>query len=112
MINIIVPIIALIIISIVLLRYVYIQNKNNETVELIVIFIYITAFSFISFIIGIIIYDNTIKAIDVYRGNTELIIQGEYKDSIFIPTDTIIKLKELNKQIPKNIHLKLEIDKK
>lgn len=107
--NIIVPIIGLITITIVLLRYIY---QNNTKFELIAICVYIIAFSFISFIIGIVIYKNTIKPIDVYRGNTEMIIQGEYKDSIFIPTDTIIKLKGLNKQTPKNVYLKLEIDKK
>lgn len=33
------------------------------------------------------------RAIDVYRGRTELKITGEYKDSIFIPTDTIVVFK-------------------
>lgn len=30
------------------------------------------------------------SALDVYRGRTELKITGEYKDSVFIPTDTTV----------------------
>lgn len=35
------------------------------------------------------------KAIDVYRGKTELKITGTYKDSIFIPTDSTVIFKRM-----------------
>lgn len=36
------------------------------------------------------------QAIDVYRNKTELVINGEYKDSVFIPADSVVvfKIKE------------------
>lgn len=49
--------------------------------------------------IGVIGLINTIKpspkAIDVYRGKTELKITGTYKDSIFIPTDSTVIFKRM-----------------
>lgn len=45
------------------------------------------------FVAPIIISDDKPKAIDVYRGKTELKINGEYKDSVFIPTDSIVIFK-------------------
>lgn len=50
-----------------------------------------------TFICVITVIDYRLKqipdALDVYRGNTELKITGEYKDSIFIPTDTVVIFK-------------------
>lgn len=34
------------------------------------------------------------KAIDVYRGNTELVIHYEMRDSVLIPTDSVVVFKE------------------
>lgn len=34
------------------------------------------------------------EAIDVYNGKTELKISGIYRDSLFIPSDTIVVFKE------------------
>ena len=38
-------------------------------------------------------FDNTPMAIDVYRNNTELVINGEMIDSTFIPKDSIVVFK-------------------
>lgn len=47
-----------------------------------------------SLIIGpLVISNDKPKAMNVYRGKTELKINGEYKDSIFIPTDNIVVFK-------------------
>ena len=35
-------------------------------------------------------YQDTPEALDVYRGNTELVIHCEMRDSILIPTDSIV----------------------
>lgn len=59
---------------------------------------------YISFLAGILIEAGILllctkdipRAIDVYRGRTELKITGEYKDSIFVPTDTIVIFKKFN----------------
>ena len=37
---------------------------------------------------------NNPEAIDVYRGNTELIIHYEMRDSVLIPTDSVVVFKE------------------
>lgn len=34
------------------------------------------------------------KAIDVYRGNTELVIHYEMRDSVLIPIDSVVVFKE------------------
>lgn len=48
------------------------------------------------FIKGLILFSskNSPEAIDVYKGRTELKIEGEYKDSVFIPTDTTVIFKK------------------
>lgn len=45
-------------------------------------------------ILTLIEYHSEPKAIDVYRNKTELKINGTYKDSIFIPTDSIVIFKK------------------
>lgn len=37
---------------------------------------------------------NKPEATDVYRGRIEIKITGEYKDSVFIPTDTTVVFKK------------------
>lgn len=44
-------------------------------------------------IIALVMYFNSPTAIDVYRDKTELKITGTYKDSIFIPKDSIVIFK-------------------
>ena len=45
-------------------------------------------------VISLVTYIENPKAIDVYRNKTELKISGIYKDSIFIPTDSIVIFKK------------------
>lgn len=51
----------------------------------------------ITLILGLISLDYELSpsAIDVYRGKTELKITGTYKDSIFIPTDSVVIFKRM-----------------
>lgn len=49
-----------------------------------------------AFVAGLIAFGSkdSLKAIDVYRDKTELKITGEYKDSMFIPTDITVVFKK------------------
>lgn len=66
----------------------------SETVYRGLMFFMISLLIVNSLILGMAIQEqHTIDPIEVYRGNTSLKITGEYKDSIFVPTDTIVILK-------------------
>lgn len=86
---------ALIIILLVIIIILYITViciSDGENIDLIAfaIFIILTA----SILFGFILNDKfSIDPIEVYRGNTTLKVTGEYKDSIFVPTDTIVIMK-------------------
>lgn len=67
---------------------VFSEYNTHNTIDIILSIIMV-----ILIVFTLVIYSDIPKALDVYRGKTELKITGEYKDSIFIPKDSTVVFK-------------------